>query len=900
MPILQKCLDFPCGAKFYRADLHIHSFGPSHDVDDEQLTPTNIVTSAIHEKIDVIAVTDHNEIDNVMAVIQSAEKKLLVIPGVELSTNQGHLLCYLPTLEALNKFYGRLDIVDRGKQTSRCQNAILECLTLVNQFGGFGILAHVDAGSGFETEVPGAAPHKIDVLCHPALLGLELKSAKSVISYADTDIDKNRTEIGRERIKRQGLGSKQFLARILSSDAHTLGSIGRNADGYQKVTRVKMDQPSFSALRIALEDSDARIRIEDMIPHTVPAFLGIHIEDGFLGNQTIRFSKNLNCIIGGRGAGKSLTFEALRLLTGVESGNSVIDSEVWPNKLHLFWEDPAGQRHKLTRSTGGDVENAEDPFSGPVKFELDCFGQGETAKISEKAKTDPLALLTYLDKFVNISEATEGEALARGKLVELQTKIEEATLKVNLIPQYENALKITQNQLVALEKAKAKEVIELQRKIASERELRLQINSKIVSLKEDVSLRPAKTRLDEIKSLADPSTLAVGVVEFKEIIKKVDELKMCVEQADVQVKEKFKAFTEGTIGLLSKWKAKDSETQSQIDLKRKELEAQGIRLDMAYVQKLAKDEASQKKDVATLKTWIPHLKELKKQRNETLKVRWESRERVANIREAYGRIASKTLKEALSDLQVSLKYIRNGFSPVASAQIISAMGWRTVQQQRVAALVEKLTIPELLKVIEQKNIVAITNLKSPEGVSIFEKSEASDIIQKLGQPAIKFALERCELYDLPRLTVTKILQDTVGKVKPLSRDYSKLSLGQQQSVLLALMLSSNSKLPLIIDQPEDNLDSEFIYQTLVPVLRRAKERRQIIVVTHNPNVAVLGDAEQIIILKSTSERAQIIARGSIDNPDTCKYACSILEGAQEAFERRAKIYGLGVPVSQNS
>ncbi len=415
-----------------------------------------------------------------------------------------------------------------------------------------------------------------------------------------------------------------------------------------------------------------------------------------------------------------------------------------------------------------------------------------------------------------------------------------------------------------------------------------------------ISLSSAKTRLDEIKSIADPSSIAVGVVEFKKIIKKADELKGSVEQTDTQVKEKFKAFTEGTKELLLNWKGKDSETQRQIDLKRKELEAQGIRLDMAYVQKLAKDEASQKKDVATLKTWIPHLKELIKQRNETLKARWEARERVATIREAYGRIASKTLKEALSDLLVSLKYIRNGFSPAASTQIIAAMGWRTVQHQRAAALVEKLKVPELLKAIEQKNIAAITKLSSPEGVPIFEKSEASDIIQKLGQPAIKFALERCELYDLPRLTVTKILQGADGKGKPISRDYSKLSLGQQQSVLLALMLSSSSKHPLIIDQPEDNLDSEFIYQTLVPVLRRAKERRQVIVVTHNPNVAVLGDAEQIIILKSTSEKATIIARGSIDNSDTCKNACNILEGAQEAFERRARIYGLGVPASQNS
>ena len=100
-----------------------------------------------------------------------------------------------------------------------------------------------------------------------------------------------------------------------------------------------------------------------------------------------------------------------------------------------------------------------------------------------------------------------------------------------------------------------------------------------------------------------------------------------------------------------------------------------------------------------------------------------------------------------------------------------------------------------------------------------------------------------------RITISRTVY-AGGKVQLMTRDFAKLSLGQQQSILLALMLSSDSRAPLIIDQPEDNLDSEFIFHSLVPVIRAAKERRQIIVVTHNPNIAVLGDAEQIIALKS--------------------------------------------------
>jgi ABC-type Mn2+/Zn2+ transport system ATPase subunit len=81
------------------------------------------------------------------------------------------------------------------------------------------------------------------------------------------------------------------------------------------------------------------------------------------------------------------------------------------------------------------------------------------------------------------------------------------------------------------------------------------------------------------------------------------------------------------------------------------------------------------------------------------------------------------------------------------------------------------------------------------------------IVERLSAPAIRFALERCEVYDLPRLTVTKQVTTKAGRTRYTRRDFSKLSLGQQQSVLLALMLSSKSDAPLIIDQPEDNLDS---------------------------------------------------------------------------------------------
>jgi len=894
MPSLEEIKTLSNGASFYRADLHIHSFGGSHDVKDETLTPEAIVKTAIAEKLAVIAVADHNEIKNVEATLEAAGgSRLLVIPAIELSTHDGHLLCYLPSLDALQKFFGRIDVVDRNSPTSRCQNSILECLNQLAQLSGFGILAHVDAPNGFETENPGNSPHKLDVLSHKVLLGIELKATASPISYSDADPDTNRGSAGKERIKRLGLSSRQYLARVLNSDSHTLIALGKNAQGDRKVTRIKMDRPTFDALRIALEDNDARVRIEDQIPVDVPHVIGVHFEGGFLDGQQIHFSPNLNCIIGGRGTGKSTAFEAVRCLTGESSDSSVVDSEIWPTQLTLFWKDQVAQHHMLSRPIDGTLSNLDDPVRGPTIFPIESYGQGETAQISKQSHDNPIALLAYLDRFTDIDELSTEENASRDELFALQTEIEKAFKNVEAIPQYERALATTQQQLQALEQAKAKDIIELQRKLAAEREVRLQVTSKLAEIQEGLEKLSPKTTVDEIAELADPSTLAVGADEFGKIVASARAFEMEATAAQGQAQASFDKLQRSTEVQIISWKAKETEALKIIETKRKILEAQNIRLDMVYIQKLAKDEAKMKKDLANLRAWKPHLEELKRKRSAASIKRWAARERIAMTREAYAKTASETLKAALIDLLVSLKFSRSAYSPDAEQQIIQTMGWRTIQVPRAALLIERLTMPSLLNAIDKRDAAAILSVTTDEKAKVFDKAEADRIIEKLSEPAIRFALERCEVHDLPRLTVTKAVTGLDGKPQYIRRDFSKLSLGQQQSVLLALMLSSKSNSPLIIDQPEDNLDGEFIYFSLVPVLRLAKERRQIIIVTHNANIAVLGDAEQIIVLKSTSEKAKIVSRGSIDDPTTREAVCNILEGAKEAFQRRAKIYGVG-------
>ena len=142
------------GARFIRADLHIHSYGKdsgSFDVTDQDMTPEKIVDTALDSNLQIISITDHNEILNSKAAIDYAEgKDLFVVPGIEVSTTQGHLLVYFSSFQELRSFHGKLTI---SEDKERCSQGIVECLNLVSQFNGFGILAHIELDSGFEKTV---------------------------------------------------------------------------------------------------------------------------------------------------------------------------------------------------------------------------------------------------------------------------------------------------------------------------------------------------------------------------------------------------------------------------------------------------------------------------------------------------------------------------------------------------------------------------------------------------------------------------------------------------------------------------------------------------------------------------------------------------------------------------
>lgn len=124
-----------------------------------------------------------------------------------------------------------------------------------------------------------------------------------------------------------------------------------------------------------------------------------------------------------------------------------------------------------------------------------------------------------------------------------------------------------------------------------------------------------------------------------------------------------------------------------------------------------------------------------------------------------------------------------------------------------------------------------------------------------------------------------------------------LSTGQKATAMLLMALLDGDQ-PLIIDQPEDDLDNEFISTALVPLIRSTKAGRQLLLSTHNANIPVLGDAELLIVMEAEGSASSgghgRVARGgygSIDDAAVRGHVERILEGGKTAFETRRRRYG---------
>jgi len=202
---------------------------------------------------------------------------------------------------------------------------------------------------------------------------------------------------------------------------------------------------------------------------------------------------------------------------------------------------------------------------------------------------------------------------------------------------------------------------------------------------------------------------------------------------------------------------------------------------------------------------------------------------------------------------------------------------------------------DLLKAVPQLSVTALTQawrVGSGELVKIYGIPVAQ--AERLAVAPLD-AVMKVEELELPPTTEIE-LNLSSDAANPSWQRLDDLSTGQKATAVLLLLLLE-SEAPLVVDQPEDDLDNRFITDGVVPKMREEKRRRQFVFATHNANIPVLGDAELIVGLEASGEagrgrgRVDMANIGSIDNTSVRELTEELLEGGRVAFEMRRMKYG---------
>ncbi|WP_049002510.1 hypothetical protein, partial [Citrobacter freundii] len=413
--------------------------------------------------------------------------------------------------------------------------------------------------------------------------------------------------------------------------------------------------------------------------------------------------------------------------------------------------------------------------------------------------------------------------------------------------------------------------------LIEEAALRVDLESSLSELKKRYeAVLSDKNDINDLLAI-DVNKVKVGKDHVSKVIQIIQSFSDVV---DNHQKELNKELTE-KLGLLrneiSEWRQKEKGAKDRIDAIKKKLDEEKIPYDETKFVKLSNDITSLQRRSKNIERSEKRLKEVRSERRQLLKERADIHTNIHNQRLALCTRIERDLSESVDGLYVNAKIGKEYLSKEFSSFIKQVMDWhRWANSNKIANAISPL---DFYKNMKLKRYGFLTELG-------FEQTEIDEIVENISGLTLEKILS-ISFQERPELIVTR--HNKVDGSATV-RDISELSLGQQQSIMLSILIQSDSCLPLIIDQPEDNLDSEFIFNSVVANLRKCKERRQIIVVTHNSNIGVLGDAELVIPLVGTSEKSLIPSLGSIDNNKTQEQCCEILEGGRRAFTTRKEIY----------
>jgi ABC-type phosphate transport system ATPase subunit len=881
------------GARFLNVDLHIHSYGGSHDVKDPTMTPEAIVDSAVRQSLSIIAITDHNSDINVQRVIDYAQEnyagQILVLPGVEVTTAHGHLLAYFAPdrIADLTRFLSRLDLVgEMGADNTRTTKSMSDTIAEVEKLSGICIAAHIDREkTGFDVFAPGFQNWKKDIITSPGLYGLECDAEDALLWYSEHDeagsagVERKKMLTARQLVP--GLSARHHLAHIQGSDAHSIKEF-EHQNPCKLWTRIKLAELSFNALRVAMVDPRARVRACASVPRSIPRICGVAITGGFLHEETIHFSDNLNCLIGGRGTGKSTAIRAIAYAFGMN--DEFGDYDNCPDSVTVYCEDANDIPYRYVRTRGGDVEvKAKEDGSVtdvPIDaFRIEYFGQGELAKVAEDPLKHPDLFQEFLDRHTNLRDLLETEESLvtslrenAGRLNPLESAFGQLTVKKKSLEEIEKKLKVA-------EEGKLREVVGTQSKLASEKTVRESIEAIATEYTTGWTLSSIQRDFDQILATAGTCTEDEAskktIATIKAAFLKNNE---AVKQKELELNAILKSCAEELTKLAGELKISHQRMSGEVATKLADLKARGLATDIPGLEALLRQKTSVAKEIAGVEQRTEERKQCREQRTKLRAELKEVREKMTARRKAQLKGINANLAETIKDYTIFVKYDDAGITAEFESFIQEKMHGTYLQDNLIENLCSRITPSELADLVLERNYKKIATTAK---ISI---EWAEKIVDKLCYWHILFELQA--LAKQPKPIITVRTKSTPPKEIPVLQ----LSDGQRHTILLTIAMLAESNVPLVIDQPEDDLDNAFIFSSIVTTLRAIKEKRQVILVTHNANIAVLGDSELILPMYRENDYGKVKDRGSIDTDVTKRCVLDILEGGPAAFLRRKEMY----------
>jgi len=913
------------GARWWKVDVHTHTpastdFGKC-TADQQQLrdttTPADWLRAYMQAGIDAVVITDHNTgawIDRLQAELvklrvanDGSFRELTLFPGVEITAHGGaHILAVLPldaTTANVDQLLGAVGY--RGKPGASDVAADASPVQVVEEIvaaGGVPILAHVDAPANSAFTAPGNSLGPL--LRVPGLDAVEVCKLATWTPPA--------------------LYVQQRLswARLLGSDSHHLrGAAGQQFPG-SHFTWVKMERPSLDGLHLAILDGDGTsIRRSDTTPDDLNRIGHAYIdhveirEARYAGRGAplvVELSPWLTTIIGGRGSGKSTVVELLRTALRRDSDADVpADLRSERDRFHKIpsarpdvgalrpdtqvdaYIQKDHHEYRVRWTAKGDapaIEVKRDSAwlaeAGEVRqrFPARIFSQGQIFALA----SDGRALLQM------ISEAPEVDLAGwharwqaeESRFLSLRARLRELEKQVGERPTVQGSLADITRKLAVFEEAEHAQVLKDYQRAQSQRrtidDWTKQLDEAATKLQTTAD-RLAPPDFDLDLQLFFPENEAEAAMRTS-LASSHEAVQALADRAGALAQE----AREHTAAWLrdvaeSPWTRQSDEVTERYKALVANLAARGVS-DVGQYGLLVQQRNALEERMRSIDGLAATITGVRAEVERSLATLADLRAELSNRR---ARFLEMVLRDNL--------HVRMVIEPYGDAR-----GAEAKFRERVARGDGKLT-DEILSEDGSRGCLAdlyrdlpdsperrsaelakrIATLKLQLETQARDPSAKGWLARHLrGQPPE--VIDRLHLWFPPDDLVVTYSPSGDGRH---FRSLEQGSRGQKAAAILAFLLSYGDD-PIVLDQPEDDLDNELIYDLIVAQLRENKRRRQVVVVTHNPNIVVNGDADQIIIMAMTAGQCRVKVVGTLQSPDVRKDVCLVMEGGKEALEKR--------------